>query len=59
MTKPSKHDDAKRRIIGISLAPQVAGEVKAEAARRGISLKRLFEEMWTQYVNKPGSPREK
>jgi hypothetical protein len=59
MTKLPKHDDTKRRIIGISLAPQMAGEVKAEAARRGISLKSLFEEMWTQYVKKPGSPKEK
>ena len=38
-----------RRIIGLSLSPQLAGEVKAEAARRGISLRKLFEELWSTY----------
>lgn len=43
-----------RRIIGLSLSPQLAGEVKAEAARRGISMRKLFEELWTKY-EPPGS----
>lgn len=38
-----------RRIIGLSLSPELAGEVKAEAARRGISLRKLFEELWQLY----------
>ncbi|MCX8281768.1 hypothetical protein OSJ77_16360 [Phyllobacterium sp. 0TCS1.6C] len=38
-----------RKIIGLSLPPELAREVKAEAARRGISLRALFEEIWSQY----------
>jgi hypothetical protein len=46
-----------RRIIGFSLDPDIATEVKTEAARRGISLKQLFEEMWLIYkkTSKPKS----
>jgi hypothetical protein len=38
-----------RRIIGISLSPTLASKFKAEAGRRQISLKKLFEEMWALY----------
>lgn len=38
-----------RQIVGFSLAPERAAAVKVEAARRGISLKKLFEEMWAAY----------
>jgi hypothetical protein len=38
-----------RRIVGFSLDPERAAEVKMEAARRGISLKVLFEELWSLY----------
>jgi len=38
-----------RKILGISLGVELARDVKAEAARRGISLKKLFEEMWDLY----------
>lgn len=38
-----------RKIIGISLSPALASKVKAEAGRRQIRLKRLFEEMWELY----------
>ena len=38
-----------RQIVGFSLPPDQAAEVKVEAAKRGISLKRLFDEMWTLY----------
>lgn len=40
---------SERQIVGISLAPQLAREVKAEAGRRGLSLRALFEEIWEQY----------
>lgn len=40
-----------RKIIGISMAPKLAKEVKKEAADRGISIKKLFEEMWNLYNN--------
>lgn len=38
-----------RKIIGISLSPTLAAQVKAEAAKRGLSLRKLFEEMWELY----------
>jgi hypothetical protein len=38
-----------RKIIGFSMHPTLAVEVKEEAARRGISLRKLFEEMWELY----------
>lgn len=42
-------DLTKRQIVGFSLTPKRASEVKMEAARRGISLKKLFDEMWALY----------
>lgn len=38
-----------RRIVGFSLSPKMASDVKAEAGRRGISLRKLFEELWELY----------
>jgi hypothetical protein len=38
-----------RSIIGFSLSPALASKVKAEAGRRQIKLKKLFEEMWALY----------
>jgi hypothetical protein len=35
-----------RQIVGFSLPRDLAAEVKMEAARRGVSLKDLFTEMW-------------
>jgi hypothetical protein len=46
-----------RRIVGFSLPPELASKVKAEAGRRQIRLKVLFEEMWTLYEKY--SPKEK
>ncbi|MFN3746893.1 MAG: hypothetical protein ACK4TL_19510 [Hyphomicrobiaceae bacterium] len=40
---------AKRQIIGLSLSPELATDVKLEAARRRLSLRKLFEEMWSEY----------
>ena len=41
-----------RQIIGLSLPPDLAREVKQEAARRGLSLKDLFLEIWQLYETK-------
>jgi len=38
-----------RKIVGFSLSPDVAKAVKQEAARRNLSLKALFMEMWEAY----------
>ncbi|UVT18056.1 MAG: hypothetical protein H8K03_22440 (plasmid) [Nitrospira sp.] len=40
-----------RQIVGFSLPPDLAAEVKVEAARRNISLRKLFTELWTIYKN--------
>lgn len=40
---------APRKIIGISLSPELAEEVKAEAVRRKLRVKALFVEMWALY----------
>lgn len=39
-----------RKIVGFSMSQALAVEVKKEAAARGISLRKLFEEMWTLYT---------
>lgn len=38
-----------RQIVGFSMSPELAAEVKAEAAKRNVSLKKLFEELWDGY----------
>ena len=50
-------DDRNRQIVGFSLPPQMAREVKQEAARRGVSLRKLFEEIWTMYRAKNPEPQ--
>jgi len=41
-----------RQIIGLSLSPELASEVKIEAARRGLFLRDLFVELWEVYKAK-------
>lgn len=41
-----------RQIVGFSLPPEMAAAVKNEAARRKVSLRKLFEEMWEGYTAK-------
>ncbi len=38
-----------RRIMGLSLDPKIAADFKAEAAKREMSLTKLFQEMWGLY----------
>ena len=38
-----------RKIIGVSMAPDLAVKVKEEAAREGVSIRKLFERMWDAY----------
>lgn len=45
----SKRD---RQIVGFSLSPEMATAVKLEAARRKLTLRKLFEEMWRNYTEK-------
>ena len=46
--------DIRRQIVGFSLPPGLAAEVKIEAARRNISLKELFSELWEIYKKSNG-----
>jgi hypothetical protein len=41
-----------RQIVGFSLTPEFAAEVKDEATRRNLSLQELLREMWTAYKAK-------
>lgn len=41
-----------RQIVGFSLSPATAAAVKMEAARRKLTLRKLFEEMWADYTAK-------
>lgn len=45
-TEPSRRDPKTRHIVGFSLPPDLAAEVKVEAAKRSLSLRKLFSEMW-------------
>lgn len=49
-----------RQIVGFSLSPELARAVKAEAGRRGLSLRKLFEEMWGLYEanQNPATPKK-
>lgn len=42
-------------IIGFRLPQALAQEVKAEAARRGVKLNALFQELWADYRRRRGS----
>jgi predicted HicB family RNase H-like nuclease len=37
------------QVLGFRLDPKLARRVKAEAARRGMKLNTLFEELWADY----------
>ena len=45
----STAESRSRQILGVSLTPAMVREVKQEAARRGMTVRKLFEEMWSIY----------
>ena len=49
MVHPTPKHKKPRTIVGFSLPPRLAQEVKAEAAGRDLSLKDLFLEIWEHY----------
>lgn len=53
MIESQKTHKRPRRIVGFSLPPELAAKVKAEAGRRNMSLKTLFEELWALYEKQP------
>jgi hypothetical protein len=52
MTTAKAATHRERQIVGFSLAPSTARAVKAEAGRRGLSLRKLFDELWQLYQEK-------
>jgi len=49
MANKKQRPQGNRQILGISLSPELAAEVKAEVKRRDVFLKELFVEMWAAY----------
>lgn len=47
-----KESPRDRQIVGFSLSPDMAAAVKMEAARRKLTLRKLFEELWAEYTAK-------
>lgn len=54
-TDSTRSRSSSRQIVGFSLSPEMAADIKVEAARRGLSLRQLLEEMWSQYKTKKTS----
>ena len=56
---PAKKSDSRRsrEILGVSLDPSTAKAFKAEAVARGLSVRKLFEEMWAEYLKKSSGAR--
>jgi hypothetical protein len=52
MTPAKEASRPGRQIVGFSLPPETARAVKAEAGRRGLSLRKLFDELWQLYQQK-------
>jgi hypothetical protein len=55
---PTQTNHASRQIVGLSLSPELATKFKTEAAGRGLSLRRLFEEMWSIYEQERAKGRQ-
>lgn len=52
MAKKPTETKRDRLIVGFSLSPEMAAAVKMEAARRKLTLRKLFEELWADYTAK-------
>jgi hypothetical protein len=50
--QPKMRERRPRQIVGFSLSPDLASQVKIEAASRGLSLRDLFTELWGLYKAK-------
>jgi hypothetical protein len=45
-----KVEERRHTVLGIRMTTERATDVKVEAAKRGISVATLFEEVWQSYV---------
>jgi hypothetical protein len=50
MERQPKPNQPRRAMVGIRMTPDRETEVKVEAARRGVSVATLFDEIWQAYV---------
>lgn len=53
--KQPKHptkDVRRTNILGVRMSPERVAEVKAEAARRHLTVSKFFDEIWTLYLEK-------
>ncbi|MGP2490319.1 hypothetical protein ACTDI4_01640 [Mesorhizobium sp. PUT5] len=57
MTEAPKSTKGNRQIVGLSLSPELARDLKVEAAERKMSLRKLFEEMWADYQERRNKAR--
>lgn len=46
------------QVVGVRMTPETAKRFKTEAAKRGISGRRLFEEMWADYQAARGKAKK-
>jgi hypothetical protein len=56
-TQTREPRQARWRIIGLSLDPALARDVKTRAAKKGVSLEKLFEDMWRDYKKQDSGAR--
>lgn len=57
MTEAPESTKGNRQIVGLSLSPELARDLKVEAAERKMSLRKLFEEMWADYQERRNKAR--
>jgi hypothetical protein len=50
--RTSSARDARKQVLGIRVTPDLRKKVKMEAARRGVTLAGLFDEMWRAYSHR-------
>lgn len=53
-----KNSNQESKIIGLRLSPSLVEEVKVEAKRRGMTMNRLFEELWSNYQKRANSKKD-
>jgi hypothetical protein len=49
---PQQPRQSRLAMVGVRMTPDRETEVKIEAARRGLSVAALFDEIWQAYMNR-------
>jgi hypothetical protein len=50
--KASTAADQRTELLGVRVTPARRREIKIEAARRGLTIAELFEELWQDYLER-------